>query len=348
MDSHSESSLPLHKRLLPIRKGQYDRRFVGAYIHLPEGSFRTWFHNNDSQYECLRQLLLRRWLVKQLEAVSRLGRRGHAYITGEEYDLELDTADSIADDDLVLFEAVLPTKPQPDPRLVHLGRRLKKPWEHSDVRARYLGVKYNLREPRTRRARNRQPLPFRFTSPKAKEAVRRLMCLDQGPPIWSVGLFVAKPEHTFAVIVTLIRQDRDGVPVCILDDILILDTVIAAKSSRASWVGTDSQEAIAIAMALKSVSQTPQDLFELVNRTRRPTSTQISGHVNLQQHEDHGFCQHWNTYFLYQILVMREDPEQMYERLLSMEPDERWRLIVDFANNAVSLPVQQPPQAPQP
>jgi hypothetical protein len=330
------ASLPLQKRrrLLPIRKGQYERRFVHDYLRLPErGYFEIYFHDDGRQYWCFRQLLLRRWLAQQLEFVNRLNTRHPAYITGNEYDIELFQIKNIPHDDAVMFDFFMPETIQPTPQLLRWGQRLNKPWDHAQVRAQFLNEKYDETDASKRMTRSRAVVHTPFLFPyQARDAVQRLMCPPDAPAQWKVGLFILVPGHTFAVIVSLIRRETG----CFIDDILVLDTAILKRGESSV---KQKREDIAIAVALHSVSSHPENIFDLVQRVRRPVTDGPT--TLLQENEgDDGFCQHWNTYFLYQILVRHEDPTQMYERLIAMGPRERWDLIVEFANDAVTLPVQ--------
>lgn len=337
-----DESLPVQKRrrLLPIREGQYGRRFVHNYLRLPEGDyFKMNFYENDRSYMCWRQLLLRQWLAKQLRQMSNV------HITGNEYDINLFRVGSISNNDAIMFGYVMPEKVQPPPQLLRIAQTMKLPWEHPSVRARYLNAKYNTGEIRTVMTRSHEiaSTPFIPRSPREQTILEQLMCPEKnaGAAYWKLGLFVEDPGHTFSIIVSISRKQSAEGSRCVIDDILILDTVIFNREN--DWFAGKTKENIAIAMALNyalssAQKSDPDNLFDLVQRVRRPMTEGPT--TFLQKDEEHGFCQHWNTYFLFQILVMHEDPEQMYERLIDMKPEERWKLIVNFANDAVTIPIQ--------
>lgn len=341
-ESWSSASIPF-RRLLPIRKGQYERRFVRKYMRVPDQrrSFRLNFYESDRPYTCWRQLLLRRWLATQLPH--------GAYITGNEFDINLYNTKSIPHDDAVMFQFVMPESvAQPGPNLLRLSQRMKRPWEHASVRAQYLNAKYNTGDvSMVTRSQQFAATPFFPLTPPQQNALKHLLCPSDLDPTWKVGLFVEDPGHTFSVIVSLVRMDSgsENGSSCVIDDILILDTVIL---KRGEWFASIAGQNIAIAMALNysMPGARPENLFDLVNRVRRPVTDVATTFLQAEEGDD-GFCQHWNTYFLYQILVKREDPEAMYERLIAMGPQKRWQLIVNFANAAVSdsavtsIPVQE-------
>lgn len=47
---------------------------------------------------------------------------------------------------------------------------------------------------------------------------------------------------------------------------------------------------------------------------------------------DEGFCQHWNTFFLYMVLVRNHTPRGIFKQVAALQPEERRDLIQDFSN----------------
>lgn len=342
-----ETSLPVQRRVLPIRKGQYKRRFMfghgGRGLKFQRGNF-------DTNFQCQRQKLLRAWLATQLPP--------HTFITGYEYDIRLPESIDLDDSDVALFKVgPVPGWVNLDPRLVFWSKQMKTIWTNPEVRDRYLNEKYDTQtyDQRIQKAvkydlaQNLQPndytveqfmkyphypatASFGFQRVHIAKAVQKLMCMPDQTS-WQVGLFAILPGHTFSIVVQMGKRSppfTDDPPTCFIERILILDTIIFDKFNIPMQY---RKQDVAIAITLNSVLPVPQNLFELVNRVWRPKNNSLT--IYLQENEK-GFCQHWNTYFLYQVLVLNEDPDLMYARLASMSPQARQQLIVDFANDAAS------------
>lgn len=348
-------SLPIQRRALPIRKGHYKRRYMFRYGGRADHFRRMKY---DDNFECHRQKILRAWLASKLPP--------HTFISGYEYDIKLSDNIELDDSDVALFKT---NKPVPgwinlDPRLVFWSQQLSRVWIEPEVREKYLVEKYGTQtyEKRIQKAaehdmkQNLQPnnyaieqfmkyphypatASFGFERVHIAKAIQNLMCMpDQSS--WRLGLFVHVPGHTFSIVVQMGKRSppfTEDPPTCFIERIFILDTIIPDKFDvPMEYVKQD----IAIAITLNSVLPIPQNLFDLVDRVWRPRVE--SGLILLQEHEKEGFCQHWNTYFLYQVLVKDEDPGAMYDRLVSMSPEARQELIVDFANEAASEALEIP------
>lgn len=253
--------------------------------------------------------------------------------------------DEFMDTDSVLFKNRKEIrKVNPTNDLMQVSKIMKQPWTSRSVRTKYLTNKYT---PATTYRKTRQQkkvyIPYRIYE-EGRESLSQLLCpMDEEPMNWRVGLFVNIPGHTFSLVVDM-TKDSTSKP--FIKSVLVMDTVILTKKAYAPQF--DAIDA-AVAMALKDVSCTSQDLFDILKRVHRPIIGRI---FYLQKNEQGGYCQHWNTYFLYQVLVKHEDPNAMFNRLAAMGYKRTEELIRDFANEAVneytpSIPLQMESPTPR-
>jgi len=80
------------------------------------------------------------------------------------------------------------------------------------------------------------------------------------------------------------------------------------------------------------VDASENTLDQLMTVTHYVTSNMIDEPANLQEQEVEGFCQHWDTFFLYMTMVRGLDPTRIFERLAQLYPTQRKKLIQNFAN----------------
>ena len=73
-------------------------------------------------------------------------------------------------------------------------------------------------------------------------------------------------------------------------------------------------------------------LDRLMAVTHYVTSNKIDEPANLQEQEEEGFCQNWDTFFLYMTMVRGFDPTRVFEALAWLYPPQRKKLIQNFAN----------------
>lgn len=140
------------------------------------------------------------------------------------------------------------------------------------------------------------------------------------------GFHIENSGHIFAIIVTF-NEDASSIT-----DILWLNTG-NNNHERATEVAM-AGVAQALVNAMPELEQSQLDLMKLITLPIPPG-------YNLQQGEQKGYCQSWDSYLIYHVLALQEDPGHLFKRLLRLPPRQRQQMVVDFTNDLVSY--QTPP-----
>ena len=81
---------------------------------------------------------------------------------------------------------------------------------------------------------------------------------------------------------------------------------------------------------LVNPENTLEDIFYVTNVVK---SRSVDQPIRIQEGEGkEGFCQHWDTFFLYMTMVRGFSPLDVFERLARMSAKERSELIYNFSN----------------
>ena len=144
--------------------------------------------------------------------------------------------------------------------------------------------------------------------------------------ITSIGMFVAIPyTHIFSVLLT---KDKDYIK-----DITIMDTNLYPY-----WYIYDEKyeqsliTQIIIALSSDIWNTTNEQSFAYYKSITHFVHSNVPEPINLQEHEEQGFCQHWDTFFLYMTMVRGMTPKQVFRNVARMAPDERNEMMIDFIN----------------
>lgn len=245
------------------------------------------------RFACGRRSALRRWLADQLQGVE-------AAISGNGMDLIVDVTAHDAGGDppdvTALVTAVVDDVPDAEVDALALSG------DAADVRV----------------------------APGLPDALVDFM---ESPDVTHFGLFVrvAPPPHTFAAVVEKRRRPSGSGPV--VKHVLLLNLWEYDRP-------TQNYVRLAVARALyrltapyTRVSGGRQQHFrQVLARTRQVRPPGVAD-FNLQAGDpDGGFCQHWNSFMLYHVLVEGRQPADVFAELHALSPQQRGALIVDWSN----------------
>jgi len=156
----------------------------------------------------------------------------------------------------------------------------------------------------------------------AQQYGKELAYLFSDERLTQIGLFVAIPGHIFSVLVS-----KEG---NVVTDITIMNTALFP-------VGYTSPDTVEHRFGIVKVllyAVDPINTFvDLMNRCHVVESNIVTTPQSIQSREKHGYCQHWDTFFLYNTMVIGMEPRDVFERVLGMEWGAREEMIRQFAND---------------
>ena len=150
-----------------------------------------------------------------------------------------------------------------------------------------------------------------------------LMCSYE---VKRIGLFlrITPPSHTFGAI---LEKDKNGDKI---KSVTLLNTY--------SWENGKKQKYIYLMVALHLYrlvcgKQNFRSLLHCIKQVHPTGKKQF----NFQDGDPGaGFCQHWNTFILYKILVGGKGPKAVFDALEQMSALERGTKIFEWANRVVN------------
>jgi len=164
----------------------------------------------------------------------------------------------------------------------------------------------------------------------------------QDAQIRQVGLYVKyhwndkkgsiSGAHIFSV---LVKKEQE-----IITGVTMMDTVLYPVSyddSVSDWefeydYNRVEQLRFSLAMRLLFLVDGKNTLESIMMATQFVKSREIGRTVDIQEGEGEGFCQHWDTFFLYMTMVRGFHTIDVFNRLARMQPLERQKLIYNFTN----------------
>lgn len=162
-------------------------------------------------------------------------------------------------------------------------------------------------------------LPLFTWTPESQSSVQRL--LDRGCRV--IPLFVSMLSsgvmaHIIAIIVTF-NQDAS-----LVTRVLWLNT----------WniLGERANDVCMASVASALTNLVPQQSAEMIMQAME---LPLSPGYNLQDGEKKGYCQSWDSYLIYHVLVLHENPGQLFQHLLRLAPRQRQQALLDFTNALV-------------
>ena len=160
-----------------------------------------------------------------------------------------------------------------------------------------------------------------FSNYQAERYGRALIHLFSDEKLTSIGLYVETLGHIFSVLVS-----KEG---NVVTDITMMNTVLYPIGYTSPDI---VRERFGIVKVLMYAVDPINTFVDLMNKCHVVQSDLVATPQYIQQREDDGFCQHWDTFFLYNTMVIGMNPRHVFERVLGMEWGEREEMIRQFAN----------------
>lgn len=267
------------------------------------------------RHSCVRKELTRQWL--QLELLSK----PHAKITGNIVDIDLTdlwVKETIGEQFYLQFIANHPGVNTVDQVQKVQRQYMYDIWSEDDdddltydefINSGYVTPLYNPDNP--------------------------LIDLLRDPTLRQIGVYVTyhirNAWHIFSVLV-----EKDGNT---LVNVTVMDTymfpMVYDDIDQSQWqIAYKEKVRFYLAIQLLHLADgSANTLDQLMAVTQYVTSDIIDEPANLQEEESEGFCQHWDTFFLYMTMVRGVDPTRLFEKLARLYPTPRKRLIQNFAND---------------
>lgn len=150
---------------------------------------------------------------------------------------------------------------------------------------------------------------------------RKTSRLFHDQALTKIGLYISDRGHIFA---TLVSKSGD-----LITDIAIMNTIVYPKD----YIDLDrAQEKFFIVEAIMHAAPAVNTFAHLMSVCHHMHSKHIAKPYYLQKREVSGFCQHWDTFFLYHTMVKGMPPEYVFQEVMQMDPNARIEMIMNFTN----------------
>lgn len=159
-----------------------------------------------------------------------------------------------------------------------------------------------------------------MTTPRCVHVLRRQ--LGQGHRVFPLFLMLAdqqKQSHTWSVIV---HYDDVGTSIVAIDWL---------NTWNHTWerINEMAMTLMSICLSLVPNCEPRQRPADIMMRIRLP----LTGEFNLQDGEQPGYCQSWDSYMVYNILVRGTEPCKLFGRLNRLPEKKRQQRVVNFTNS---------------
>jgi hypothetical protein len=163
---------------------------------------------------------------------------------------------------------------------------------------------------------------YSFGLYQAKSYGEHLKPLMSDEKLTEIGLYVGTLGHIFSVLVS-----KEG---NVVTDITIMNTVLYPIG----YTSLDTvRERFGIVKVLLYAVDPVNTFVDLMNRCHHVHSNLVNTPQYIQSREDVGYCQHWDTFFLYNTMVVGMEPRDVFERVMGVEWGAREEMIMQFAND---------------
>jgi hypothetical protein len=156
----------------------------------------------------------------------------------------------------------------------------------------------------------------------AKVYGEHLKPLMSNEKLSKIGLYVQTYGHIFSVLVS-----KEG---NVVTDITIMNTILYPIGYTSS---DTRRERFGIVKVLLYAVDPINTFVDLMNICHHVHSNLVTTPQYIQSREKDGYCQHWDTFFLYNTMVIGMEPRDVFERVLRMEWGAREEMIMQFAND---------------